>query len=458
MKNIFLALSKRVDLFILLLCLGLSYGIWQLGIRSDYRDTKYLQEVTGKVSDELNNEISHVFHYVNGVVGLYESSDNVTDQELSNFLKVVNRNNYQASLLRVGYVQANQVNDELQMKVTQVVDQTGKIYVPSGRDLMQDETMKTWIPKMMVDGRGRVEYSPKIQNVAEYSGDGFIFSEPVYRDGKYVGLINGVVSRQAVAEMIDKLVPAQMEWKWQMGQDLTLSEASTLNGIVLKEQAIIDLSPDAQWTIEIMHTQLPSTYWNIVLAVGIFVSFVIYTAVYGLSTANVRAEIMAANMTTDLKKYKLALDSASNHVVITDPEGVVIYVNPAAQKLTGYSLDEIKGQTPRLWGKQMSPEYYSRFWETIKTERKIFRGEFNNKRKNGELYIAQATVSPIVAEDGELLGFVGVEEDVTEANRIAREKAMSIEKLAKFNELMVGRELKMTELKKEIALLKKEKE
>jgi PAS domain S-box-containing protein len=159
-------------------------------------------------------------------------------------------------------------------------------------------------------------------------------------------------------------------------------------------------------------------------------------------------------MTLDLEKYNLALDSASNHVVITDEDGVVLYANKSAQKLTGYSNDEILGQTPRLWGGQMPKEFYTKFWHQIKQEKRVYSGIFNNKRKNGEKYLAEATVSPILDEAQKLVGFVGVEEDVTAERKILDENNANLQKLAKFNELMVGRELKMVEMKKVIADLK----
>lgn len=132
-------------------------------------------------------------------------------------------------------------------------------------------------------------------------------------------------------------------------------------------------------------------------------------------------------------------------MIITDPEGLITYANPAAQRLTGYSWEEMQGQTPRLWGKQMSTEFYQEFWETIKTRRKVFQGEINNKRKTGEVYQAFATVSPILDRDGvTLLGFVGVEYDITERKKAERD-------LQRMNDLMIGRELKMAELKKQLA-------
>ncbi len=115
----------------------------------------------------------------------------------------------------------------------------------------------------------------------------------------------------------------------------------------------------------------------------------------------------------DLMTYKLALEHATNHIVITDPDGTILFANKGVENITGFSKEEVIGKTPRLWGRQMDKEFYEAFWHMIKDERKPFTGELRNKRKNGEVYWATASVSPIV-DNGELKGFVGVEEDITE--------------------------------------------
>lgn len=170
-----------------------------------------------------------------------------------------------------------------------------------------------------------------------------------------------------------------------------------------------------------------SNLWNLVLGTGVILSFLLYVVVYSLSSVNARGVELAKKITSDLKKYKLALDSANNHIIITDLDGKVIYANQAVQKLTGYELGKVIGSTPRLWGGQMNESFYKDFWKTIKTEKKVFKGILKNKRKNGELYDSDATVSPIIGEQGELIGFVGVEEDVTEKKkleqRLVEEKA-----------------------------------
>ncbi|OGK35738.1 hypothetical protein A3F60_00385 [Candidatus Roizmanbacteria bacterium RIFCSPHIGHO2_12_FULL_39_8] len=123
---------------------------------------------------------------------------------------------------------------------------------------------------------------------------------------------------------------------------------------------------------------------------------------------NVRLE------TNDLYKYKLAVESSSNHIVFTDKNGYILYANKAAEILTGYSFAEMKGKTPRLWGGLMPKEFYAKMWKTLKEEKKPFVGEIKNRRKKGETYTAIARISPLLDKNRQLLGFVATEEDISE--------------------------------------------
>lgn len=114
-----------------------------------------------------------------------------------------------------------------------------------------------------------------------------------------------------------------------------------------------------------------------------------------------------------LEMFKLASDQSPNHLVITDINGKIIYANQAAADTTGYSIPEMLNQTPRLWGGLMPKEFYGNLWHVVKDEKKMFAGEIKNRKKNGEYYIADARISPIIDNSGALVGFVGSEQDIT---------------------------------------------
>ncbi|MDP3973690.1 MAG: PAS domain S-box protein [Candidatus Daviesbacteria bacterium] len=123
----------------------------------------------------------------------------------------------------------------------------------------------------------------------------------------------------------------------------------------------------------------------------------------------------------------LALDNISDHVVITDLDAVILYVNKAAEKLTGYSKNEMIGKRPSLWGKRMPKEFYEKMWKMIKTYKKEFEGQITNKRKNGEEYQADARITPVLDKNNNILFFIGLEQDITE-KKIAEAKLLESNK------------------------------
>jgi len=116
----------------------------------------------------------------------------------------------------------------------------------------------------------------------------------------------------------------------------------------------------------------------------------------------------------ELKKLSLAVQQSPVGIVITDAEGNIEYVNPSFETATGYSIDDVLGKTPRiLKSGEHSIEFYKDLWDTI-LQGNEWRGEFHNRKKNGDLYWETASISPIKNEDGRITHFLGVKEDVTE--------------------------------------------
>lgn len=121
--------------------------------------------------------------------------------------------------------------------------------------------------------------------------------------------------------------------------------------------------------------------------------------------------------TEELRKFQQAADTSFDHVIITDPDGYILYANHTAELFTGYTREEMMGQTPALWGKQMSKEFYETLWRTIKTEKNSYAGEMTNKRKDGTKYLSTLRIAPILDDKGEIQFFVGVERDITEERK-----------------------------------------
>ncbi|RPJ49064.1 MAG: PAS domain S-box protein, partial [Chloroflexi bacterium] len=114
------------------------------------------------------------------------------------------------------------------------------------------------------------------------------------------------------------------------------------------------------------------------------------------------------------RKLSRAIEQSPVSIVITDRSGLIEYVNPHFCELTGYSVEEVLGQNPRILRSEFTPpEEYTRLWETILSG-KVWRGEFCNRKKNGDLYWESASISPVLNSAGEITHFVAVKEDISE--------------------------------------------
>jgi PAS domain S-box-containing protein len=118
-----------------------------------------------------------------------------------------------------------------------------------------------------------------------------------------------------------------------------------------------------------------------------------------------------------LKKLSSVVEQATDLVFITDYDGVIEYVNPAFELLTGYAKDEAIGQTPRILksGKH-TPDEYKQLWETIRAG-KVLQGTVVNRKKNGELFYEEKIISPLRDEQGNITHFVSTGRDITERKR-----------------------------------------
>jgi PAS domain S-box-containing protein len=126
----------------------------------------------------------------------------------------------------------------------------------------------------------------------------------------------------------------------------------------------------------------------------------------------------------DLSKLFQAIQQSPMSVVVTDRDGKIEYVNPEFAKVTGYTLVEAIGQNPRiLKSGHTPPEQYADLWNTISAGG-VWRGEFRNKKKNGELFWELASIAPV--KDGEkITNFVAVKEDITERREMEEQLRQS---------------------------------
>ncbi len=136
---------------------------------------------------------------------------------------------------------------------------------------------------------------------------------------------------------------------------------------------------------------------------------------------------------TQNRKLLKAIEQSTATIVITNVYGNIEYVNPQFTKLTGYTSDEAIGLNPRvLKSEKTPPETFKNLWETINAG-KEWRGEFCNRKKNGDLFWESAVISPVFDTDGVITNYIAVKEDITEAKSAHDE----IIRMSKLQDLLV---------------------
>lgn len=115
----------------------------------------------------------------------------------------------------------------------------------------------------------------------------------------------------------------------------------------------------------------------------------------------------------DLQRVSFAVEQSPVSIVITDSTGNIEYTNPKFRQLAGYTTEEVMGKNPRiLKSEETPPEEYKRLWDTIASGNN-WSGRFHNKKKNGELYWEDALISPVKNNDGKIVNFIAIKEDIT---------------------------------------------
>jgi PAS domain S-box-containing protein len=141
-------------------------------------------------------------------------------------------------------------------------------------------------------------------------------------------------------------------------------------------------------------------------------------------TARHRAELQ-------MRRLAHAIEQTADAVVITDVDARIEYVNPAFERVTGYSRDEVIGENPRILKSGVQgPAFYAAMWAAL-TGGQSFTADMMNRRKDGSLFREETVVSPIRDESGAITSYVAVKRDVTReraaeaaAERLARERAV----------------------------------
>jgi PAS domain S-box-containing protein len=151
------------------------------------------------------------------------------------------------------------------------------------------------------------------------------------------------------------------------------------------------------------------------------------------------ARDITAQVTTEqrLQMMGSALEQAAEAAIVTDRSGMIIQVNAAFERITGYKEDEVVGRNPRLLqsGKQ-DGEYYLELWRTL-TSGQVWRGTIVNQRKNGSHYTAEVVITPIKDAAGEIVHYVALQRDITR-ERVLDEALRQAQKMEAIGQVTGG--------------------
>ena len=127
----------------------------------------------------------------------------------------------------------------------------------------------------------------------------------------------------------------------------------------------------------------------------------------------------------DFLRFSNVIHHTINPIQITDADGMMVYVNPAFERVSGYSRDELIGRNPRIMnsGKQ-AQNFWKGVWEQI-AERKVWMGRLENRRKDGSPFYTELVISPIIDMRGRIAGYLGAHRDITEQKMLEQQLVRS---------------------------------
>ncbi len=135
-----------------------------------------------------------------------------------------------------------------------------------------------------------------------------------------------------------------------------------------------------------------------------------------------RVRERTSELAREQQRLRAILDTAGEGIFFTDQRGIIEFINPAMERLTGYSSAEVLGHNPNIWRSgRTPPATFNSLWHTI-LRGDVWQGEMVNRRKDETLYDAALIVAPLVQNDQQITGFVAIARDVTRQKELDRLK------------------------------------
>lgn len=228
----------------------------------------------------------------------------------------------------------------------------------------------------------------RLQTLTHFSFEGIIF----YRNGTVLFLNEAVLkvtgyTREEIAEKntVERIIPDKN------------------HRVLFRKSTTASKAP---FEIELLHRD------GRLISVEIESQKVVYNKEV-INVVSIRDISSRKKIEDEISKLTVAVDQSANIVIITKTDGEIEYVNHSFTKVTGYKPYEVIGQNPRvLKSGRQSVQFYHKLWQTLK-EGKQWTGEFQNRKKNGEIYWEYATITPVRNKGGEIIRYIAIKEDIT---------------------------------------------
>lgn len=488
-KNVGGGISVFIYLILFLafiLMIFVSYEV-RLVLRQEIMDDQQKNFDSGVIiyRNELVNDLKLIDNILFSIRGLFGSSETVTKAEFDKYVDTLRIYQEYPSLVTIGYLKSVPPDqlaafEKEQRKVIPnfsvfpggKFDENYVLIYEKPRQGVQsvigfnpanDIVRKEILDSARDSGESRI--TPPIMSVSAPGKQAFLVVLPIYRNGAPIATVEErrealdgfaitlFLKDQMLSDLLGRATVGGTDLEIFGGADFNSknllfdTEPSSLeilsnNPATLSKKMTIPVLGQT-WSLYFTYhpmqefTMAQNVLPNMVFGFGVILALFILVLLLDLVGTQNRARSIAGKLTSDLSKFKLAVESSTSHIIITDTEGKIIYANKAVEKLTGYSINEVLGQNPRLWGGQMSRDFYQSMWHTIKDLKSPFRGELVNKRKNGELYNVLSTISPIIDEKNNLVGFVGLEEDITDRVKASKQLTESEKRYHSLFEFML---------------------
>ncbi len=135
-------------------------------------------------------------------------------------------------------------------------------------------------------------------------------------------------------------------------------------------------------------------------------------------SSNIAITLERSTLIEDLERFKMIIENAYDAVVVTDRNGNIEYVNRTFEEITGYTSKEVIGKNPNILKSGLHDnKFYEELWQTI-LRGETWKGEFVNRKKNGELYYTSANIFPLSLEGNNITHFVSIQRDITEEKKL----------------------------------------